>query len=130
MADRASGKRRRLHGGLLETTRPLVAVGAHDAMTARLIGQRGFDACWVSGLGVSTMAHALPDLNLTTMNEILEAAIRIDRATELPVLADCDNGFGSFSNVLRTAREFERAGIAGICVEDNTFPKRNSLYRG
>jgi len=85
---------------------------------------------WVSGFAVATMAHALPDLNLTTMTEALEAAVRIDGATDLPVLADCDNGFGGLSNVVRTVVEYERAGIAGICVEDNLFPKRNSLYQG
>jgi phosphoenolpyruvate phosphomutase len=105
-------------------------VGAHDAMSSQLIGAYGFDAVWVSGFAVATMAHALPDLNLTTMTEALAAAVRIDGATDLPVLADCDNGFGGLSNVVRTVVEYERAGIAGICVEDNLFPKRNSLYQG
>ena len=73
------------------------------------------------------MAYALPDLNLVTMTEALEAAVRIDAATSLPVVADCDNGFGGFGNVVRTVREYERAGIAGVCIEDNLFPKRNSL---
>jgi len=85
---------------------------------------------WVSGFGVATMAHAIPDLNLITMTEALEAAARIDRATPLPVIADCDNGFGGVSNVMRTVNEYERTGIAAICVEDNIFPKRNSLYTG
>jgi len=107
-----------------------VAVGAHDAMTARLIERHGFDAVWVSGLGVSAMAHAVPDLNLLTMTESLAAAVRIDGATELPVIADCDNGFGGLSNVVRTLVEYERAGIAAISIEDNQFPKRNSLYQG
>jgi phosphoenolpyruvate phosphomutase len=114
----------------LEASEPVVAVGAHDAMTAQLIETHGFDAVWVSGFGVSTMTHALPDLNLVTLTETLDASRRIDAATRLPVIADCDNGFGGLTNVVRTVREFERAGIAGICVEDNTFPKRNSLYRG
>src|SRR5919199_1048153 len=60
----------------------------------------------------------------------LVAAIRGDRATHLPVVADCDNGFGGLTNVVRTVTEYERAGIAAICVEDNLFPKRNSLYLG
>jgi phosphoenolpyruvate phosphomutase len=76
------------------------------------------------------MAHALPDLNTTTMTEALAAAVRIDGATSLPVVADCDNGFGGLLNVVRTVVEYERAGIAGICIEDNLFPKRNSLYQG
>jgi phosphoenolpyruvate phosphomutase len=127
--NRADGKRRRFREAIASGS-PVVMVGAHDALSARLVERHGFDAVWVSGLGVSTMAHALPDLNLITMSEALEAAIRMDRATELPVIADCDNGYGGLTNVVRTAREYERAGITGICIEDNLFPKRNSLYRG
>jgi phosphoenolpyruvate phosphomutase len=66
-------------------------------------------------------------VNLTTMSETLDAAIRIDRATDLPVVADCDNGFGGLNNVVRTLTEFDAAGIAAISIEDNLFPKRNSL---
>lgn len=124
--NRADEKRARLRAGLAGPG-AIVAVGAHDALSAVLIEERGFDAVWVSGLGVATMAHALPDLNVVTMSEALEAAVRIDRATSLPVVADCDNGFGGFGNVLRTVREYERAGIAAVSIEDNLFPKRNSL---
>ena len=124
--DRANAKRQRLRDGL-RGDRAVVAVGAHDALTAKLIGAHGFDAVWVSGLGVATMAHALPDVNLTTMTEALAAAVRIDGATDLPVIADCDNGFGGLGNVVRTLVEYERAGIAAISIEDNLFPKRNSL---
>jgi phosphoenolpyruvate phosphomutase len=99
-------------------------------MSAQLIEAYGFDAVWVSGFGVATMTHALPDLNHTTMTKTLAAAVRIDGATGLPVVADCDNGFGGLGNVVRTVVEFERAGIGGICIEDNLFPKRNSLYQG
>lgn len=124
---RAHIKRRRLREQLQDG--PVVTIGAHDAMSAQLIEEAGFDAVWVSGFGVSTMTYAMPDLNLMTMSEALEAAIRIDGATTLPVVADCDNGFGGFGNVVRTVREYERAGIAGICIEDNLFPKRNSLLQ-
>jgi phosphoenolpyruvate phosphomutase len=129
MPNRADTKRLQLREGLASGA-PVIAVGAHDAMTAHLIETYGFGAVWVSGFGVSTMAHALPDLNLVTHSEALEAARRISYATELPVIADCDNGFGGLLNVMRTSREFERAGIAGVCIEDNLFPKRNSLYQG
>lgn len=127
--NRAERKRTALREGLTAPA-PLVAVGAHDAMSAQLIESYGFGTVWVSGFGVATMTHALPDLNLTTMTETLAASVRIDGATNLPVLADCDNGFGGLVNVVRTVTEFERAGIAGICIEDNLFPKRNSLYTG
>jgi phosphoenolpyruvate phosphomutase len=124
---RAQDKRRQLREGLADG--PVVTIGAHDAMSAQLTEQAGFDAVWVSGFGVSTMTYALPDLNLVTMTEALDAARRIDSATSLPVVADCDNGFGGFGNVVRTVREYEQAGIAGICIEDNLFPKRNSLLQ-
>jgi phosphoenolpyruvate phosphomutase len=127
--NRAETKRARLRDGL-DASSPVVAVGAHDAMTAQLIEAHGFDAIWVSGLGVSTMTYAVPDLNLVTMSEMLEAAARIDAVTSLPVVVDCDNGYGGLSNLVRTVREFERLGISAICVEDNTFPKRNSLFVG
>ena len=112
---------------IMASDRAAVAVGAHDALTAMLIGRHGFDAVWVSGLAVATVVHALPDLNLTTLSETLDAAIRIDRATHLPVVADYDNGFGALNNVVRTVREFDLAGIAAVSIEDNLFPKRNSL---
>jgi phosphoenolpyruvate phosphomutase len=119
-------KRALLREGLAGS-RPVVMVGAHDAMSAHLVESYGFDAVWVSGFGVSTMTYAVPDLNLITMTDTLQAAVRIDAATRLPVVADCDNGFGSLNNVVRTVQEFDRAGIAGVCIEDNLFPKRNSL---
>jgi phosphoenolpyruvate phosphomutase len=122
----ATQKRRELRAGLA-SDRAVLAVGAHDALSSMLIGRHGFDAVWVSGLAVATVVHALPDVNLTTMNEVLDAAIRIDRATDLPVVADCDNGFGGLNNVVRTLYEFDAAGIAAISIEDNLFPKRNSL---
>ena len=127
--NRSGWKRHRLRSGLL-AAEPVVAVGAHDAMSARLIDRSGFDAVWVSGFGVSAMAHGLPDLNLVTMTETIDAARRIDAVTDLPVVVDCDNGYGGLGNVVRTVVEFERAGLAAVCIEDNLFPKRNSLYPG
>jgi phosphoenolpyruvate phosphomutase len=76
------------------------------------------------------MAYGLPDLNLVTMTETLAVTRTIEGVTDLPVVVDCDNGFGGFSNVVRTAVEFDRAGVAAVCIEDNLFPKRNSLYQG
>jgi len=126
---RADAKRAMLRRGLTEGA-PVVAVGAHDAMSARLIEGHGFDAVWVSGFGVSAMAYGLPDLNVVTMTETLAVTRNIDGSTELPVVVDCDNGFGGFTNVVRTAVDFDRAGAAAICIEDNLFPKRNSLFSG
>jgi phosphoenolpyruvate phosphomutase len=126
---RADAKRARLREGLAGAS-PVVAVGAHDAMSARLIESFGFDAVWVSGFGVSAMAYGMPDLNVITMTETLDATRRIEGVTSLPVIVDCDNGYGGFGNVVRTVIEFDRAGVAAVCIEDNLFPKRNSLYQG
>lgn len=125
-----SARKRRLLTAALASPEPLVAVGAHDAMSARLIDAWGFGAVWVSGFGVSAMAYGLPDLNLVTMTETLEVSRRIEAVTDLPVIVDCDNGYGGFSNVVRTVVDFDRAGMAAVCIEDNLFPKRNSLYSG
>ncbi len=127
--NQASTKRAALRAGLT-SDKPVLTLGAHDALSARLADKYDFDAVWVSGFGICTMTYAMPDLNLVSMAETLEASVRMDAATSLPVVADCDNGFGGYSNFVRTVTQFERAGIAGICVEDNTFPKRNSLYKG
>ncbi len=127
--NRATRKRKMLRDGF-SGSKPITAIGAHDAMSAQMSDTAGFDAIWVSGFGVSTMTYAIPDANLVTMSEALAAAVRMDAAVNIPVVADCDNGFGGFANVIRTVQEYERAGIAGICIEDNHFPKRNSLYLG
>lgn len=126
MSNAATDKRTRLREAMAGE-RAALAVGAHDALTALLIGRYGFDAVWVSGLAVASVVHGLPDVNLTTLSETLDAAIRIDRATDLPVITDCDNGYGGLNNVVRTVREFDAAGISAISIEDNLFPKRNSL---
>src|SRR5260370_5255458 len=105
-------------------------VGAHDALSAKLIEAAGFPVVWSSSFAVSAAQRAVPDVNLLTMTENLEAALFIDEAVAAPVIADVDNGYGNVVNVVRTVREYERAGIAGICMEDNVFPKKCSLYPG
>jgi phosphoenolpyruvate phosphomutase len=107
-----------------------VAVGAHDALSARLIERAGFDAVWASGFAISAAQFALPDANLLTMTENLDIVRRLQRATALPIIADCDNGYGNAVNVMRTVAEYEAAGVAAICLEDNIFPKRCSFYSG
>jgi phosphoenolpyruvate phosphomutase len=107
----------------------VLAAGAHDALSAKLAEEAGFDAIWASGFGISAV-QAVPDANILTLTETLEAVRRIVDAVGIPVIADCDNGYGNAINVMRTAAEFERAGAAGICIEDNEFPKRCSFYAG
>ena len=113
----------------LEGDRPVRVVGAHDAVTAILGERHGFDALWASGLGIST-AHGIPDTSILTMTELLDAAMVMERASSLPVVADCDTGFGGIDNVVRMVRLYERAGIAAVCIEDKQFPKRNSFLEG
>src|SRR2546427_238389 len=109
---------------------PLVlAAGAHDSLSAKLAEEAGFDAIWASGFGISAV-QAVPDANILTLTETLEAVRHIVDAVHIPVVADCDNGYGNAINVMRTVGEFERAGAAGVCIEDNDFPKRCSFYAG
>jgi phosphoenolpyruvate phosphomutase len=114
---------------LLGRPGPALALGAHDALSAKLAEEAGFDAIWASGFGISAVS-ALPDANILTMSETLEAIRRMIDAVHIPVIADCDNGFGNAINVMRTVTAYERAGVAGICIEDNIFPKRCSFYAG
>ena len=115
---------------LLATHRPIVLVGAHDAISAKLVEATGFDGAWVSSFGISAAQKSMPDANVLTMTESLEVAKNIQAAVSIPVIADCDNGYGNAINVRRTATEFAAAGIAGISIEDSIFPKRCSLYPG
>lgn len=114
---------------LLRRSQPSLVLGAHDALSAKLAEEAGFDAIWASGFGISAVS-ALPDANILTMSETLDAVRRMSAAVNIPVIADCDNGFGNAINVIRTVAEYERAGIAGLCIEDNIFPKRCSFYAG
>jgi phosphoenolpyruvate phosphomutase len=114
---------------MLERSGVVLAAGAHDALSAKLAEEAGFDAVWASGFGISAV-QAVPDANILTLTETLDAVRRICDAVTIPVVADCDNGYGNAINVMRTASEFERAGAAGMCIEDNEFPKRCSFYAG
>ena len=102
--------------------------GAFDVMSAKLAEMNDFDAIWASGFGISS-ARALPDAGIITMTELLDAVTFMADACSIPVLADCDPGYGGPNNVAHLVKKFENAGIAGICIEDKTFPKENSLFK-
>ena len=102
--------------------------GAFDVMSAKLAEMNDFDAVWASGFGISS-ARALPDAGIITMTELLDAVTFMAEACNIPVIADCDTGYGGPNNVAHLVRKFENAGIAGICIEDKTFPKENSLFK-
>jgi len=102
--------------------------GAFDVMSAKLAEMNNFDAIWASGFGISS-TRALPDAGIITMTELLDAVTFMADACNIPVIADCDTGYGGPNNVAHLVRKFENAGIAGICIEDKTFPKENSLFK-
>ena len=103
--------------------------GAFDAMSAKLVENAGFDAVWAGGFAISA-THALPDASILTMTEFLNAASIMANACNIPIIADCDTGFGGPSNVTHMVRKYESAGISSICIEDKIFPKQNSLLEG
>jgi 2-methylisocitrate lyase-like PEP mutase family enzyme len=108
---------------LLRRDGMIVAPGAYDCITARMIARAGFDCVYMTGAGTAaTLGY--PDFGLATMSEMVENAGRIAAAVELPVVADADTGYGNELNVTRTVREYETRGIAGIHIEDQGFPKK------
>lgn len=104
-------------------------IGANDGLSARIGELHGFDAVWASGLAISA-SYGLPDASILTMTEFLDSASMMNKASKLPVIADCDTGFGEVNNLVRMIREYEHAGIAAVCIEDKEFPKRNSFLEG
>jgi carboxyvinyl-carboxyphosphonate phosphorylmutase len=109
---------------LLSRPEPLLAPGAYDALSARLVDAAGFPAVYMSGFGVAGSLLGRPDVGLATMTEMVDSARRIVSAVGIPVIADADTGYGNALNVIRTVREYERAGVAGIHLEDQVSPKR------
>jgi phosphoenolpyruvate phosphomutase len=108
---------------------PIVIIGAHNGLSGKIGEEAGFEGLWASGFEISA-SYAVPDANILTMAENLSVAQMMNNSTKIPVIADCDNGYGNAINVIRCVEEYERAGIAAICMEDNVFPKRCSFYAG
>ncbi|WP_158890667.1 isocitrate lyase/phosphoenolpyruvate mutase family protein [Amycolatopsis anabasis] len=110
----------------LAAGKTIVAAGAHDGLSARLVEAAGFDAVWASSFEIST-SHAVPDASIVTMSEYLDAARSMNQSVRIPIIADCDNGFGNSTNVSYMVRRYEAEGIAAVCIEDKRFPKLNSF---
>jgi methylisocitrate lyase len=108
----------------LELERPLQVVGAVSAYAAMLAARAGFRALYLSGAGVANSAFGLPDLGVTTLNDVTEEVRRITAACALPLLVDADTGFGGAFSIARTTRELARAGAAGMHLEDQVQSKR------
>jgi 2-methylisocitrate lyase-like PEP mutase family enzyme len=115
---------------LLESGAPVVAPGAYDALSARLVEAAGFPAAYMTGFGVTASLIGRPDVGLLTMSEMVDAARRIVSAVRVPVIADADTGYGNALNVIRTVREYETAGVAALHLEDQVAPKRCGHLEG
>lgn len=108
-------------------SKPIVKIcGAYDAMSAKLVENAGFDAIWAGSFAISAI-NAVPDASILTMTEFFDAATKMVNACKIPIIADCDTGYGGPNNVRHLVKKYENAGIAGISIEDKIFPKQNSL---
>lgn len=115
---------------LLAKDQILMAPGAYDVWSAKLIEQAGFPAVYMTGYGVSASTLGMPDIGLMSFAEILDVARHMAAAVQIPLIADADNGYGNVLNVVRTVREYEQAGVAGIQLEDQVLPKRCGHMEG
>ena len=109
---------------LLRAPGIIAAPGAYDCLTAAIIQQAGFPAVYMTGAGTSVARLGKPDLALASMTEMVSNAADIAQAVDVPVIADADTGYGGVLNVARTVRQYERAGVAAIHIEDQQSPKR------
>ena len=109
----------------------LVAPGAYDALSARLIAQAGFPAVYMTGFGTAASVLGQPDVGLLTMSEMVSRAAALAAVVgDRPLIADADTGYGNPINVRRTVREYERAGVAAIHIEDQVWPKKCGHMEG
>jgi 2-methylisocitrate lyase-like PEP mutase family enzyme len=106
------------------------SLGAHDVFTARLIEAAGLETVFLGGFGTSASLLGLPDVGFLTLSEMADAVRRMAMGVNIPVVADGDTGHGDLHNVVRTVREFERAGAAGVLLEDQVTPKRCGHFQG
>jgi 2-methylisocitrate lyase-like PEP mutase family enzyme len=107
-----------------------VLPGAYDAMSAKLIEETGFKAIYATGAGISNAQLGWADVGLTSLKEVVDIVARMADVTTIPIVADADTGFGNAINVIRTVREFERAGVAAIQLEDQVSPKKCGHFSG
>lgn len=108
----------------LKDSKIIVAPGAYDCLSARLIEQCGFEAAFMTGYGAAASILGEPDYGLMTMNEMANVCANMNAFLNIPLIGDIDTGYGNPLNVYRTVKEFERAGMAAVHLEDQVFPKR------
>mgnify|MGYP001223990100 CR=1 FL=1 len=115
---------------MIENGEFVQAPGAYDALGARIIEDHGFNAVYMTGYGTCAAHFAYPDVGLLTMTEMVENARRITSAVQIPVIADADTGYGNPVNVVRTVKEYEKAGVSAIHLEDQIWPKKCGHMEG
>jgi len=115
---------------LIVASEILIMPGAHDSLVARIIEQAGFQAVTLGGYPATANLLGKPDVSLLSMTEMVEYTRRICGAVDIPVFTDGDTGYGNVTNVFRTVKEMERAGAAGMFIEDQVFPKRCGHMEG
>ncbi len=109
---------------LLASPEPLVAPGAYDALSARLVEQAGFEAVYLTGFGASASRIGRPDVGLLSATDMVDQVRRLVDAVDRPVIADADTGYGNAINVVHTVRAYEQAGVAALQLEDQAMPKK------
>jgi carboxyvinyl-carboxyphosphonate phosphorylmutase len=115
---------------LLAGPEPILAPGAYDALTARLVEEAGFPTVYMTGFGTSAALLGRPDVGLLTLSQMADNAARIADAVEVPVIADADTGYGNPLNVIHTVHAYERAGVSAVHIEDQVAPKRCGHMEG
>jgi 2-methylisocitrate lyase-like PEP mutase family enzyme len=115
---------------LLTEPGSFILPGAYDAMSARLIEEIGYKAIYATGAGISNAQLGWADVGLTSLKEVVDIVTRMADVTSIPIVVDADTGFGNAINVMRTVREFERAGVAAIQMEDQVSPKKCGHFNG
>ncbi|MEN3265370.1 isocitrate lyase/PEP mutase family protein, partial [Pseudonocardia sp.] len=119
-----SAPRARLRELLADGSGPLLAPGAYDALSARLVEEAGFDVVYMTGFGTTASLIGRPDVGLLSGAEMIDNARRMVAAVDMPVIADADTGYGNAINVIRTVENYESAGLAAMHIEDQVSPKR------
>ena len=115
---------------LIDRDEPLLCPGIHDPLSAAVADEVGFEALYMTGYGTSLSKTGYPDAGLVTMPEMIENANNVQERVDVPLIADCDNGYGGVANVIRTVREYAKTGVGGIHIEDQAAPKRCGHIKG
>jgi 2-methylisocitrate lyase-like PEP mutase family enzyme len=114
----------------LVAERAILMPGVYDALTARIAARVGFDIVFISGYSVSAVRLAEPDFGFLTESEMADTARAVCRVSDAPVIVDADTGYGNAVNVIRTVRDFQEAGAAGVFLEDQVWPKKCGHFQG